>query len=62
MNQSIVRMDIEDNNWSELKGLDEEFIANGYKISKEKEWYNMIAIQNLQVEKEEFAKVGYKLS
>jgi hypothetical protein len=22
-------------NWSELKGLDEEFIANGYKIAEE---------------------------
>ena len=29
------RMDIEDNNWSELKGLDEEFIANGYRIPEE---------------------------
>ena len=24
------KMDIEDNNWSEMKSLDEEFIANGY--------------------------------
>ena len=29
------KKDIEDNNWSDLRGLDEEFIANGYKISKE---------------------------
>lgn len=29
------KMDIEDHNWSDLKGLDEEFIANGYKIPNE---------------------------
>lgn len=26
------KMDIEDNDWSEMKYLDEKFIANGYKI------------------------------
>lgn len=26
------KRDIEDGNWSELKGLDQEFIANGYHI------------------------------
>lgn len=29
------KMDIEDENWSDLKKLDEEFIANGYKINKD---------------------------
>lgn len=28
------KMDIEINRWSELKGLDEEFIENGYKLSE----------------------------
>ena len=29
------KMDIEGHNWSDLRALDEEFIANGYKIKKE---------------------------
>lgn len=29
------KRDIEDNSWSDLRGLDEEFIENGYKINKE---------------------------
>ena len=27
------KMDIEDDNWSEMKSLDEEFIANGYHVT-----------------------------
>ena len=27
------KMDIENNNWSEMRSLDEEFIANGYKLN-----------------------------
>lgn len=29
------KMDIEDGNWSDFRELDEEFIANGYKINKD---------------------------
>lgn len=29
------KMDIEGNNWSDMRGLDEEFIANGYKLKQE---------------------------